>query len=208
PLQRDRTRRPEPVEEDAVVRDEDDRSVVVAEGALELLDRLDVEMVRRLVEHERVHAARREKRERGARPLAGRERPDGSEDVAGAEREPPLVEVADDDRRPQPPGAGGESEAAEDRVEQGRLAAPVRADDREPVAPAKLEVERPEPERAALDDGALEPRDDVAATSARREAELELPRLVRLLDRREVAELAVERLLHVLRLLLLAPLPV
>ena len=47
---------------------------------------------------------------------------------------------------------------------------------------AHLEVERAEPERPALDDRPLEPDDDVAAPRRGREPELELPRLVRLLD--------------------------
>ena len=47
---------------------------VVAERALELLDRLEVEVVRRLVEDEAVDAARLKQREHGAAALAGRER--------------------------------------------------------------------------------------------------------------------------------------
>ena len=67
----DRTRSAEPLEEQAVVRDEQHRAVVAGERALELLDRLDVEMVRRLVEDEAVDAARGEQREHRARALAG-----------------------------------------------------------------------------------------------------------------------------------------
>src|SRR6266536_3781944 len=44
-------------EEAPVVRNEQDRTVERVERALELLDRGDVEMVRRLVEHEAVDAA-------------------------------------------------------------------------------------------------------------------------------------------------------
>ena len=47
--QLDRPRRSDPLEEAPIVRDDDDRSVEVDERALELLDRLEVEMVRRLV---------------------------------------------------------------------------------------------------------------------------------------------------------------
>jgi len=53
------------------VRDEDQRSVEHAQRALELLDRGQVEMVRRLVEDEAVHAARLQQRERRAAPLSG-----------------------------------------------------------------------------------------------------------------------------------------
>ena len=56
------------------MRHEQDGARVVRERDFELLDRLDVEVVRRLVEHQHVHAARLEQRERCARPLAGRER--------------------------------------------------------------------------------------------------------------------------------------
>ena len=62
------------LEEAAVVRDDDDRPLEAGERRLELLDRLEVEVVRGLVEHEQVHVARLELGEVGARPLAGRER--------------------------------------------------------------------------------------------------------------------------------------
>ena len=102
--------------------------------------------------------------------------------VAG-ERLAALLELAEDDARPGPARARGERQPPEQRVEQRRLAAAVRPDEREPVAPRDLEVDRPEPERAALDDRLLEPDDDVAAPRRRREPEPQLPRLVRLLDR-------------------------
>ena len=105
---------------------------VVLERRLELLDRGQVEVVRRLVEHEAVDALRAEQRERRPRPLAGRERVGGPGDVLGAEPElgeqrprlarhepargleareqrrvarergPRLVELADDHARPEP----------------------------------------------------------------------------------------------------------
>ena len=56
-LELERLRRAERVEEAAVVADEHGRALVARERELELLDRLEVEVVRRLVEHERVHAA-------------------------------------------------------------------------------------------------------------------------------------------------------
>jgi hypothetical protein len=54
----------------------------------------------------------------------------------------------------------------------------------------------------------LEPDDDVAAAGGRGELEVQLPRLVRLLDGLDAGELRAVRPLHVLRLLLLAPLAV
>ena len=101
-----------------------------------------------------------------------------------------------------------ERHATEQRVEQRRLPAPVRADDGDPLAPADLDVERAEGEGASADERALEPDDDVAAARGRREPEAELPRLVRLVDRVEPLEALRRRLLHVLRLLLLAALAV
>ena len=67
--------------------DEDERARVALERELELLDRLQVEMVRRLIEHERVRALRREQGEHRARPLARGERRRRPLDLAGSERE-------------------------------------------------------------------------------------------------------------------------
>ena len=64
-----------------------DGSVEGVERALELLDRGDVEMVRRLVEHEAVHAARREQRQQCARALARRQRRRIAQDVIRSETE-------------------------------------------------------------------------------------------------------------------------
>ena len=58
------------LEEAPVVRDEDERAVEPAQRALEFLDGRQVEVVRRLVEHEAVDTARHEHSEVGARPLA------------------------------------------------------------------------------------------------------------------------------------------
>src|SRR5438105_12036170 len=63
----------EAFQQPAVVRHEDDGALEGLERGLELLDRRQVEVVRRLVEDEAVHAARRRERERRARPLAWRE---------------------------------------------------------------------------------------------------------------------------------------
>src|SRR3954451_12397649 len=69
------------------MRYDDDRAVEVGERELELLDRLEVEVVGRLVEDEAVDAPRRDERELGARPLAGRERGARAADVVRAEAE-------------------------------------------------------------------------------------------------------------------------
>ena len=58
------------LEQAAVVRDEDDRAGVAVERGLELLDRRQVEVVRRLVQDEAVDALRRRAGELGARSLA------------------------------------------------------------------------------------------------------------------------------------------
>jgi len=58
------------VEEVAVVRDEDDRADEALERRLERLDRVDVEVVRRLVEDEQVRTAHHQEQELEARALA------------------------------------------------------------------------------------------------------------------------------------------
>ena len=217
------------------MRHEDHGAVVAGEAALELLDRLDVEVVGGLVENEAVDSTRGQEREAGAGALARRERRGRAEDVVGAEAElreqgasgsllevaedleqrlrsrqrgAVLPELAEDDARAEPAAAGSERKPAEQGVQQRRLAAAVRPGDGEPVAPADREVERPEPEGAALDDRVLEANGDLATARRRRERELELPRLVRLLDGLDPRELRAVRPLHVLRLLLLAALAV
>jgi adenine C2-methylase RlmN of 23S rRNA A2503 and tRNA A37 len=52
------------------VRDEQDRAVERVQSALQLLDRRNVEMVRRLVEDQEVDASCGQKREQRARALA------------------------------------------------------------------------------------------------------------------------------------------
>src|SRR3954467_9079427 len=64
----------EPLEEAAIVGDDDEAALVALERRLEFLDRLEVEVVRRLVEDQAVDPARCEKREPCAGALAGRER--------------------------------------------------------------------------------------------------------------------------------------
>ena len=119
-----------------------------------------------------------------------------------------MRQLAEDDPGAEPAPSLGERQAAQQGVEQRRLAAPVRAEHRDAFGPGELEVERAEPKRAALDDGALEPHDDIAAALARREVEPQLPGLVRLVDALEPLDPPGEGLLDILRLLLLAALAI
>ena len=76
------------LEEPAVVRDEDDGRVDRGELALEPLEAVDVEVVRRLVEQEQVGVARERAAERGARQLAAGEGRELPVEVGVAEAEP------------------------------------------------------------------------------------------------------------------------
>ena len=76
------------LEEPAVVRDEDDRGVDRGELALEPLEAVDVEVVRRLVEQEQVGVAGERAAERGARQLAAGEGGELAVEVGVAEAEP------------------------------------------------------------------------------------------------------------------------
>ena len=99
------------VEHRAVVGDEDERAAERLDGLLELLDRLEVEVVGGLVEHEDVDAADLQHRQRGAGALAGRQRLGGPLDVLG--RQPELGQ-----RRPSGGpvlDAGGGVEAGDER---------------------------------------------------------------------------------------------
>ena len=69
------------------MRDEDERSIEHGQRTFELLDGREVEMVRRLVEHEAAGTARRLQRELGPRPLAGRQAPRSPEHVVRVEVE-------------------------------------------------------------------------------------------------------------------------
>ena len=85
--ERELPRRRDRFEEAAVVGDDDEGAVVAAERLLELLDRLEVEVVGRLVEDEQVHPARLELGQVRSRPLARRERRARPADVLRAEPE-------------------------------------------------------------------------------------------------------------------------
>ena len=83
---------------------------VNVERLLELLDRGQVEVVRRLVEHEAVHAARREQRERRPRALARRQRV-GRRAVTWSAPSPNLAS-SDRARRREQPARGVEARRA------------------------------------------------------------------------------------------------
>jgi hypothetical protein len=185
-------------------------AVEVCERSLELLDRLEVEVVGRLVEHEAVDAAGLQEREVGAGALAGAERPARAEDVVGAECElreqrprflegqtrlvderveqalvavearAVLVDRAELDAGADATRARRERQPAEQRLDECRLAAPVRPDDCDAVAACDLQVDRPEPEGAALNDGVAQLEYPLAAPPPRAELEPELPRRPRL----------------------------
>src|SRR6266540_7424531 len=67
----DGARRCEPLEEAAIVRDQQHRALVVGQSVFQLLDRLEVEVVRRLVEDQAIYAARLQHREHRAAALPG-----------------------------------------------------------------------------------------------------------------------------------------
>jgi hypothetical protein len=69
------------------VRHEQHRSRETVERALELFDRGDVEVVRRLIEDETVHSSSREQSNQHARPLAVRQRRGVTQDMICAETE-------------------------------------------------------------------------------------------------------------------------
>src|SRR4026208_908589 len=87
--QLDRSRRSDPLEEAPVVRDDDERAVEVGECTLELLDGLEVEMVRRLLEEQHVHSPRLAL---APAPPSPRRGPAGAGRRAGPARGPPPGE--------------------------------------------------------------------------------------------------------------------
>ena len=88
----------EPGDEPAVVGDEDQRPVVLVQRRDEGLDRLDVEVVRRLVEDEDVGAEDREAGEDEARALAAGEGADGLVGVVAREEDVAQVPADEADR--------------------------------------------------------------------------------------------------------------
>ena len=93
------------------MRDDDERAVPARERLLELLDRLEVAVVRRLVEHEQIGLDQQERRERGPRRLASGEAVERPVEVEAeperrAGRRRPRVEIAAADAvRPDQPDA-------------------------------------------------------------------------------------------------------
>src|SRR4051794_28706349 len=90
--------------------------------------------------------------------------------------------------------AGRQGHSAEHGLEERRLARSVGADDCQPILPAHLQIQRTQPERAALDDGMVEADDDVAAARRGRESEVEVPSLPRLLGDLQTLDGALGRL--------------
>ena len=119
------------LEEPAVVRDEDDRRVDRLELALEPLEALDVEVVRRLVEEEQVGIARERARERGARQLAAGERAERPVEVVVGEAEAAQRPRRRDRARPSRPRARAapapRSSGAASRRRGRRRPSPARA---------------------------------------------------------------------------------
>ena len=191
------------VEQRAVVGDEQDRARKGLERGFERLARLEVEMVRRLVQHEEVCPRCDDDRERQAPALAARQRDDRLLVVVPAREEKPpeqrlrlraaqtgaghcgvehraafvelglvLREVRRNDAVPQPHAAGGRRQPAQNRLEQRRLAGPVRADERHVLA--ALDRERALVDERFVARGHDEPlRDDNVASGPRRLQELE-----------------------------------
>ena len=93
------------------MRDEEQRAVEGGERPLELLDGRQVEVVRRLVEHEAPGAARRLNRQLGAGPLAGRQASGPPEHVRGVE-----VELREQGARFAGPQTGRGAERIEQRL--------------------------------------------------------------------------------------------
>src|SRR3954451_25233720 len=164
-LDRDRARA-DRVEQRAVVRDEQQRALERAQRILERLARLEVEVVRRLVEDEHVRARGDEDRERHPPPLAAAQPVERLLGLLAGEQEAPEQRARLVGRQPGPPLAGLEHgpraaraellrvlrqvpelhvvagaqlaavelAMADQRLEQRRLAGPVRADEGDVLA--------------------------------------------------------------------------
>ena len=179
------------------MRDEQHRAGERLERRLERLARLEVEVVRRLVEHEEVRAGRDHDREREPPPLAARERrrpasrarPSRRRGTARAASAPRAAAGRCRDRRVEhraalvelglvlrevrrldavakPHAPGHRRPAAQDRLEQRRLARAVRADSAtcSPRSIAKCVVEQLACRRPRASSPSA--TDDVAAASA------------------------------------------
>ena len=81
------------VEKRAIVADDEQRPRELEQQLLEQIERLDVEIVRRLVEHEQVERAREQPREQQAVSLAARQRAHRRARAIG--REEKILEIAE-----------------------------------------------------------------------------------------------------------------
>ena len=84
-------REPDRLEHPPIVGHGEDRAVEAVEGLLELLDGVQVEVVRRLVEHEEVRPAGHERRQREPPALAPREHADLAVDLSCVNRKLPGI---------------------------------------------------------------------------------------------------------------------
>ncbi|MPL74802.1 hypothetical protein SDC9_20621 [bioreactor metagenome] len=96
-LHRDRRRR-DAVDEVAVVADQQHGAVIFAEDVLQQIQRLDVEIVRRLVEDQQVRGLRHDPRKQKPRPFAARQRADRRARLALVEEE--VLEIGHHMLRP------------------------------------------------------------------------------------------------------------
>src|SRR6185437_14733679 len=168
-LDRERSRR-QRLDQRAVVRHQEERAREAQQGVLERLAALDVQVVGGLVQDEEVRARDDGARERQSPPLAAGERRHGLLDVLAREEEEPeqvargwagqagagrdrvegavgvrqlerlLRVVAGLGAVAEPDLAGGGLAAAEQRLEQGRLARAVRPDQGDPLPALDGEV--------------------------------------------------------------------
>ena len=90
------------VEEVAIVRDGDDRSLVLVQEVLEPGDRLGVEMVGRLVEQQQVGRLQQQAAQRDAAPLAARQRSRPRHPAAAGEARPSRARAWSRDPRRRP----------------------------------------------------------------------------------------------------------
>ena len=107
------------------------------------------------------------------------------------ELRPHLLDLGDHDPAPEAGRPARRRLPAEDHVDQRRLARPVAADQRHPIAVLDQQVDRPEPELGALHRDPGQSRDEVATASGVGHLESQLPRLARLVDDGETVDRAL-----------------
>src|SRR5690348_9514177 len=93
-----------------------------------------------------------------------------------------LLDLADDHTESQPMRSGLQWDPSQEGSEQGGLTRTVRSENRDPLRPPDLQIDRSEREVAPSDHRAGEPRHDRSGTGRGRDFEAEVPRLPRLLD--------------------------